>query len=85
MSLYATLVSTSANITNDAVVINFAQPFGKTVVEKAENLAVLKHAISAVIGKELAVKCVVNGKGNESDNNESENSLLNSGIDVNIV
>ena len=85
MSLYATLVSTSALIKDNTIIINFAQPFGKTVVEKAENLSVLKQAISAVIGKELNVKCVVNGQPSEIDNNEAENTLLNSGIDVNIV
>lgn len=85
MSLYATLVSTSASITDSLVTINFAQPFGKTVVEKAENLATLKNAISAVIGKDLGIKCIVNGSNGEGVNNESENTLLNSGIDVNIV
>ena len=85
MSLYATLVSTSAVISGDLVTINFAQPFGKTVVEKPENLSALKNAIMSVIGKELPVKCVINGQDNKLENNEAQNSLINSGIDVNIV
>lgn len=85
MSLYATLVSTTANVSDSAVTINFSQAFGKTVVEKSENMATLKDAISSVIGKDLAVKCVVNGVNNTPDSDVTENTLLKSGIDVNIV
>ena len=85
MSLYATLVSTSAVISNEAVIINFAQPFGKIVVEKPENLAALKEAILAITGKELPIKCVVNGQNDKPENNGIEKNLINSGIDVNIV
>lgn len=85
MSLYATLVSTTANVSDSAVTINFSQAFGKTVVEKSENMATLKDAISSVIGKELPVKCIVNGANNMPDSDVTENTLLKSGIDVNIV
>ncbi len=85
MSLYATLVSTTANISDSNVTINFSQAFGKTVVEKSENMATLKDAISSVIGKDLAVKCIVNGVNSTPDSDVTENTLLKSGIDVNIV
>lgn len=85
MSLYATLVSTTANISDNTITINFAQAFGKTVVEKAENMATLKNSINAVMGKDLAVKCVINGVSNATEDNVAENTLLKSGIDVNIV
>ena len=85
MSLYATLVSTTANISNNTITINFAQAFGKTVVEKSDNMATLKNSINAVMGRDLAVKCVINGATNTAEDNVAENTLLKSGIDVNIV
>ena len=85
MSLYATLVSTTANISDNTITINFAQAFGKTVVEKSDNMATLKNSINAVMGRDLAVKCVINGATNTAEDNVAENTLLKSGIDVNIV
>ena len=85
MSLYATLVSTTANISDNTITINFSQAFGKTVVEKSDNMATLKNSINSVMGKDLAVKCVINGATNTTEENVAENTLLKSGIDVNIV
>lgn len=81
MSLYATLVSAKAKITDELVSIYFVQEFGKNVIERAENMAALKSSVLAVCGKELPVKCFVEGK----ESSASQNSLLNSGIDVNIL
>ena len=48
-------------------------------------MATLKNSINAVMGKDLAVKCVINGVSNATEDNVAENTLLKSGIDVNIV
>jgi len=84
MSLYATLVSTKANIEKDCVTVYFAQEFGKNVIERPENMATLKTSIKAILGAEVPVKCVVQGKEQVASSN-AENSLINSGIDVNIL
>jgi len=86
MALYATLVSAKANIESDKITIYFAQEFGKNVIERPENMAVLKSSVLAVCGAELPIKCMVNGASNLSSNsNDAENTLINSGIDVNIL
>jgi hypothetical protein len=85
MSLYATLVSAKANIENNLVTIYFSQEFGKNVVEKTENMSALKSSILAVLGSDMIVKCMVDGQNQKSETSSSENSLLNSGIDVNIL
>ena len=84
MSLYATLVSTKANIEKDKITVYFGQEFGKSVIERAENMAVLKNSVMAVFGAELPIKCVVEGS-NKPSSNDAENTLINSGIDVNIL
>jgi len=84
MSLYATLVSTNANITDNVVTIYFKQEFGKNMIERSENMKTLKDSILSVCGKELAVKCVVEAVEEKSSMDELENALLNSGISVNI-
>ena len=85
MSLYATLVSAKANIENNLITIYFNQEFGKNVVEKSENMAALKSSILAVLGSDMMVKCMVDGQNKKSETSSTENNLLNSGIDVNIL
>jgi len=85
MSLYATLVSAKASIEADVVTIYFNQAFGKNVVEKVENMAALKSSILAILGHDAIVKCVLEGQNKKDETSSSENSLLNSGIDVNIL
>lgn len=85
MSLYATLVSAKASIEADVVTIYFNQAFGKNVVEKVENMAALKSSILAILGHDAMVKCVLEGQNKKDETSSSENSLLNSGIDVNIL
>lgn len=84
MYLYATLVSTKADITKDLITIYFAQSFGKDVIEKPDNMVALKNSILSVYGAEIPVKCVVQGQ-EKTEVNDTENSLLKSGIDVNIL
>jgi len=84
MSLYATLVSTKANIEKDKVTIFFTQEFGKNMIERSENLAALKNSVLAVCGAELPIKCVIEGAAQQSSN-DAENTLIKSGIDVNIL
>ena len=84
MSLYATLVSAEANVEKDGVTVYFAQEFGKNVIERPENMAALKTSVKAVMGADIPVRCIVQGKENTSSN-DAENSLINSGIDVNIM
>ena len=83
MSLYATLASTKANIESDKVTVYFSQEFGKNVIEKPENMSALKESILAVIGKDIPVKCLVEGK--EDKNESSQIDLINLGVDVNIL
>jgi len=85
MSLYATLVSAKANIETNLVTIYFSQEFGKNVVEKTENMSALKSSILAVLGSDMMVKCMVEGQSKKNDASDPENSLINSGIDVNIL
>jgi len=47
-------------------------------------MAALKTSILAVCGTEMIVKCVVEGKSTVTSN-DAENTLINSGIDVNIL
>lgn len=84
MSLYATLVSTRATISKDMITIYFMQEFGKNMVERPENMAVLKSTVNAVCGADVPIKCVVEGK-NEANTSDTENSLINLGVDVNIL
>jgi len=84
MSLYATLASTTANITDAGVTIYFKQEFGKNMIERSENMKTLKDSILSVCGKELNVKCIVESVEEKSSMDELENALLNSGIHVNI-
>lgn len=84
MSLYATLVSAKANIEKDKITICFSQEFGKNVIERAENMAALKSSVLAICGAELPIKCVVEG-ANTTASSDAENTLLKSGIDVNIL
>ena len=84
MSLYATLASTTANITDTGVTIYFKQEFGKNMIERSENMKTLKDSILSVCGKDLTVKCVVEKIEEKSSMDELENALLNSGISVNI-
>jgi len=83
MSLYATLASTKANIDKDKITVYFSQAFGKDVIEKPENMAVLKESVIAVLGKDMPIKCLVEGK--EDSSGSSQIDLLNLGIDVNIL
>ncbi|MBP3284016.1 MAG: DNA polymerase III subunit gamma/tau [Clostridia bacterium] len=84
MSLYATLAGTTANVTDTGVTIYFKQAFGKNMIERSENMKTLRESILSICGKDLTVKCVVESTEEKSSLDELENTLLNSGIHVNI-
>lgn len=84
MALYATLVSTKANIEEDKITVIFSQEFGKSVMEKPDNMAALKSSALAILGREIPIKFVTQGS-NDVKTDDVENALINSGIDVNIL
>ena len=87
MTLYGALIDTTANLLDNTLTINFPKErtFGKSIIEKAENLDLLKGILKENTGNEYIVKCAI-----ESDetvpntSNETENMLKNSGINVTI-
>lgn len=84
MSLYATLVNTKGTVNDGMLYVYFSKPFGKAVIEKPENMQILKDAVMSVTGKELPVKCVVESVKSGSAIDDLENTLLSSGINVSI-
>lgn len=84
MSLYATLVSAKANITDGTLTVCFPQEFGKNVIERPENMDALKKAVLEICKKDMIIKCLVEGK-TDIKSDDAENTLINSGIDVNIL
>jgi len=84
--LYGALVNTSANISEDTITINFSKEngFGKTIVEKPDNLASLKEILQSSTGKTYNIKCILEESNTASDDNDLENKLKNSGINVTI-
>ena len=80
--LYANLIGTKAvkmdSKTIGIVFSKSAGEFGKTVLAKNENLAVLKDAIKAVTGQEYNVKCITDNivnKGPTAENKIKERSI----------
>lgn len=84
--LYGALVNANAQINESDIIITFENDFGKTLLEKPENMATLKNILNTD-GKNYNIKCYVNGTSNEISNtdiNDLENRLKNSGVDVTI-
>lgn len=65
--LYGALANAKAQINNDDIIINFENSFSKTLVEKPENLAVLKNILNSS-GKNYNIKCELIGSQNTSNN-----------------
>ena len=85
--LYGALINTTAEISETTLTINFAKEgaFGKTIVEKNENLDTLKELLNASTGKNYTIKCNLEETSNQnSEDNDLENKLKNSGINVTI-
>ena len=77
MMLYTNLVNTTAKEINDMTVgIEFKNgltPFGKTVLEKPENMQYLVKAVSQICGKEMRIKLI---DGNlDSNKNSNVNDM----------
>ena len=72
MMLYTNLINTTAKVINDMTVgIEFKNgltPFGKTVLEKPENMQYLVKAVSQICGKEMRIKLIDGKAGTSSDN-----------------
>ena len=76
--LYTNLINTSAREINDMTVgIEFPNgitPFGKTVLEKSENVNEIEKQVSIVCGKEMRVK-FIDTKKDATNLNDNANSI----------
>lgn len=77
--LYTNLINTSAKELNDMTVgIEFPNgitPFGKTVLEKSENINEIEKQVSIVCGKEMRVKFIDTKKENAQQSESASNSI----------
>lgn len=66
MVLYANLAGTKAKQTDDKTIVVLlgknSSEFKKTVIMKAENLALLKNVLKKITGQEYNIKCMSDGK-----------------------
>lgn len=85
--LYGALVNTTAELCDTTLTINFTKEgaFGKSIIEKPDNLTTLKELLHASTGKDYSIKCNLAETNNKnSEDNDLENKLKNSGINVTI-
>ena len=77
--LYTNLINTVAKEINDMTIgIEFPQgitPFGKTVLERPENMKELSELVSIACGKEMQIKLIDNKKEDESDNDSVQKNI----------
>ncbi len=77
--LYTNLINTVAKEINDMTIgIEFPQgitPFGKTVLEKPENIKELSELVSIACGKEMQIKLIDSKKEDESDNDSVQKNI----------
>ena len=87
--LYTNLVNTNIQEINDMTIgINFPNgmtPFGKTVLEKKENISELSKLISIELGKEMQIKYISNQKPVENHNNTLEEMASSIDLPINII
>ena len=87
--LYTNLVNTNIQEINDMTIgINFPNgmtPFGKTVLEKKENISELSKLISIELGKEMQIKYISNQKPVENHNNTLEEIASSIDLPINII
>ena len=88
--LYTNLINTRAKELNDMVVgIEFPNgltSFGKTVLEKTENMNEIIKKVSIACGKEMRIKLLDNNsKQNTNDNNNIENLAKDMDLPINII
>ena len=86
--LYTNLINTNAKEINDLTLgvefPNGLTSFGKTVLEKAENMQELVKQVSMEAGKEMRIK-LIDLKSISSEKNTSDNGLLDLGIEINVI
>jgi len=87
MTLFGALINTTAELSDTTLTINFAKDrvFGKTIIEKSDNINALKEILKENTGKDYTIKCNLEETNTEiSEDNDLENQLKNSGINVTI-
>jgi DNA polymerase-3 subunit gamma/tau len=86
--LYGALVNTSAKIEDNTIKILFGPEgaFGKTVVEKPDNITALKNILLSHLGGAFEIKCFISDtkKDEISPIDKLENKLKISGVNVKI-
>ena len=88
--LYTNLINTTAKEINDMTLgIEFPNgltAFGKTVLEKPENMQALVKLVSMQAGKEMRIKLIDLKKANQEKMENSEPSILTDlGFDINVI
>lgn len=87
--LYTNLINTTAKEINDLTLgIEFPNgltAFGKTVIEKSENMQELVKQVSIHAGKEMRIKLIDAKASISTDDNIANNGLSDLGIDINII
>ena len=77
--LYGALANTKVQVSEPDVIINFENSFSKTLVEKPENLAILKNILNSS-GKNYNIKCELigaNAANNSSPISDLEKQIQN--------
>lgn len=86
--IYTNLINTNAREINDLTLgIEFPNgltAFGKTVLEKPENMQELVKQVSIEAGKEMRIK-LIDLKASNKLEAKSDNGLSSLGIDINII
>lgn len=86
--IYTNLINTNAKEINDLTLgIEFPNgltAFGKTVLEKPENMQELVKQVSIEAGKEMRIK-LIDLKASNIVQAKSDNGLSDLGIDINII
>lgn len=86
--IYTNLINTNAKEINDLTLgIEFPNgltAFGKTVLEKPENMQELVKQVSMEAGKEMRIK-LIDLKASNIVQSKSDNGLSDLGIDINII
>jgi len=85
--LYGALINTTAELSDNSITITFAKEngFGKSIIEKSDNMTMLKEILTEITGKDYTIKCILQeSHTTNSEDNDLENKLKNSGINVTI-
>lgn len=87
--LYTNLINTTAKEINDLTLgIEFPNgltAFGKTVIEKSENMQELVKQVSIRAGKEMRIKLIDSSANTTKEDTNIDNGLASLGIDINVI